>query len=56
MENFLWVSTILDSHLDSNFFFYRTPNEKAERNGLGEVFQAIKEDNCVIFDCETVIK
>lgn len=38
------------------FFFCRTSIEKAERNGLGEVFQAIKEDNCVIFDCETVIK
>lgn len=39
-----------------DFLFYRTPNDKAEKNGLGEVFQAIKEDNCVIFDCETVIK
>ena len=32
-------------------YYYRTPKEVAKRSGLGEVFKAIKRQNCDVFKC-----
>jgi hypothetical protein len=29
-----------------------TPNEQADKSGLGEIFTAIKRQNCDVFDCK----
>lgn len=31
---------------------YRTPTDEANKSGLGEIFTAIKRQNCDVFECK----
>jgi hypothetical protein len=39
---------------DLIYFLFRTPDEHAKKSGLGEIFTAIKRQNCDVFKCKTV--